>query len=196
MAYATIALLKQYAGIDDGKHDVLLTSLIERAQAAIERYVGFSFEASADTTRTFDSKASVDGRTLWFDTWCCEITTVTNGDSTVIAATDYATEPRNDAPYYAITLLGSSGYTWASDDDGNPEDAISITGRWAYSTAAPADIEHITLRLALWMYRQRDNSTDLDRPMLAEGVTILPAMLPKDVLDVLDAYRWRGTGGP
>jgi len=61
----------------------------------------------------------------------------------------------------------------------------------ASNTTAPVDIVHATLRLALWYYRQRDSSTDMDRPMLAEGVTILPSMIPADVVAILDAYRWR-----
>ncbi len=50
MAYTTNTELKTYAGISDTVHDTLLTSLITRAQAAIDAYVGFSFEAAAALT--------------------------------------------------------------------------------------------------------------------------------------------------
>ena len=197
MAYATVAQLRQYAGITDDQHDTLLALLIARAQASIDRYVGFTFEVSADSTRYFDASSilrggNVDGPRLYFGTWVCATpTTVTNGDTTVITSAYYVTEPRNAAPYYAITLLGSSGYSWEGKSTGDTENAITVIAKFGYSTSAPVDITHATLRLALWYYRQRDSSTDLDRPMLAEGVTILPSQIPADVTAILDAYKWR-----
>ena len=196
MAYATVAQLRDYAGIDDARHDGLLTLLIARAQKRIDEHVGFSFEAAADTTRTFDAKSiykggHLDGRALLFDTWAYQLTSVTNGDGTVITSTYYVTEPRNRTPFYGIKLLASSGYAWESDSDGDPEGAISVVGRFAYGAAVPADITHACLRLSLWYYRQRDSSTDLDRPLLAEGVTILPSAIPADVTEILAHYAWR-----
>lgn len=197
MAYVTPALLRQYAGIASDADDALLYLLIARAQKAIEEYVGFSFEASADSTRYFDAApvgegGDVDGRTLVLDTWLYSITTLTNGDATAIASTKYVFEPRNGAPYWGITLLRSSGYTWEAQTDDDTENAITIVGKWAYSLTAPADVQHACLRLALWYYRQRDNSTDVDRPVLAEGIMIMPAALPRDILDTLEHYKWRG----
>ena len=196
MAYATAADLKLYAGIEANTDDGLLTLLLARAQAAIDLRVGFTFEAATDTTRYFDAAPTyagghVDGRLLLFDTWCKSITSVTNGDGTVIASTYYVTEPRNVRVYYGIRLLASSGYTWEAKSNDDTENAITVVGKWAWSTTAPADIKHACLRLALWYYRQRDNSTDLDRPLLAEGVTIMPSQMPADVERILAAYAWR-----
>ena len=196
MAYATVTELQQYAKISNDVDNALLQSLVTSAVAYIEEHVGFSFEAAADSTRYLDASTypngAVYGRTLYFGTWCAALTTVTNGDGTVITSDYYVTQPRNTGPFYAIKLLSSSGYTWEADSNDDPENAISIAGRWAWSTSPPTDIKHATLRLALWYYRQRDNSTDMDRPLLAEGVTILPAQIPADVTDILDRYRWRG----
>ena len=197
MAYATVAQLRQLISTDKNVHDVLLAQLIARAQVYLDEEIGFSFEAAADTTRYFDAASilrggNVDGPRLYFGTWVCATpTTVTNGDTTVITSAYYVTEPRNAAPYYAISLLGSSGYSWEGKSTGDTENAITVIAKFAYSTSAPVDITHATLRLALWYYRQRDSSTDLDRPMLAEGVTILPSQIPADVTAILDAYKWR-----
>ena len=133
MAYATAADLKLYAGIEANTDDGLLTLLLARAQAAIDLRVGFAFEASSDTTRYFDAAPTsagghVDGRLLLFDTWCASITSVTNGDGTVIASTYYVTEPRNGSRYYGIRLLASSGYTWEAQTDDDTEKAITIVG--------------------------------------------------------------------
>lgn len=192
MAYVEVVELQRYAGIENDGHNALLSQLIDRAQKYIEEYVGFAFTASAASDRYFDSVEDVDGLTLYLDTWCYSISTVTNGDSTEIDSDYYVTQPRNDAPYYAIKLKPSSGYTWEPDSNNDNENAITISGYWCYSTTVPEDIKHATLRLALWYYRQRDNSTDMDRPLLAEGVTILPSAVPADVIEILKRYKWRG----
>lgn len=193
MAYATAADIRAYIGTTSTDDDALLTLLIARAQALIDDYVGFSFEASADSTRYFDSEKDVleDGLTLVFDTWMYSATTVTNGDTTAITSTYYKKLPLNGPPYHSLKLKDSSGYVWEADSNDDPEGVISIAGKWAYSTSAPADIVHATIRLAAWLYRQRDNSLDMDRPLLAEGVVILPAQVPSDVTAILDRYRWR-----
>ena len=196
MAYATLDQLRDYSGVDDVRHDTLLTSLLTRTQALVDNYVGFSFEASVDTTRYLDSDdvsrgGNVRGRDLIFPSWCYSITSVTNGDDTTVAAASYVTLPRI-APYYGIRLKRSKSLSWEADADGDTEDVIEVTGRWARSLTAPDEIAHATLRLALWMYRQRDNSMDVDRPILAEGVMVLPGQWPSDVLHILDSYRWRG----
>lgn len=164
--------------------DDLLTTIIARAQALIEspQLTDRLFEAAADTTRYFDARRAVTGRMLWLDTDLCAITSITNGDADVLVATEYTTVPKNTTPYYAIRLLGSSGLSWTYDDD--PEDAIVIVGRWSYSTTAGTDVVQATLRLAAWLYRQRDTSADLDRPLLTDsGVTILPSAVPNDVAE-------------
>lgn len=197
MAYATAAELRTYGGISSADDDALLTSLIARTTAMVENYVGFTFEASADTTQYLDADdvrngGDVHGRDLIFPTWCYSITTVTNGDDTTVAAANYVKIPRT-APHYAIRLKRSAALVWEADDDADTEQVIEVAGRWGYSTTPPADIVHATLRLALWLYRQRDNSMDVDRPILAEGVMVLPGQWPSDVLHILDSYRWRGT---
>jgi hypothetical protein len=199
VAYLTVAELVAYAGIDSARDNALLTSLIARAQAIIEREVGYSFEASGDTTRYLDAGplrdgGAVDGLRLWLPTGCASITSITNGDSVAVATTAYVTEPRT-APYYAVKLKASKALRWELNSDNDPENAITVVGKWAYSTSAGEDVKHATARLALWLYRQRDNSTDLDRPLVADGITILPASIPTDVAAFISAYRWRGGGG-
>lgn len=189
MAYTTTALLKTYLGITGSGDDTLLTALIARAQAVIDSHCRRTFEASGDTTRYFDAERDVDGVTLFLDEDLCAITSITNGDGDVLTASEYTTEPRNRTPYYAIRLLGSSGLYWTVNDSSDAEDAIAIVGKWAYSTSAPDDIVHATLRLAGYLYRQRDNAADLDRPVIAGNATVLPSQLPSDLKTLLAPYR-------
>jgi hypothetical protein len=45
--------------------------------------------------------------------------------------------------------------------------------------------------LVHWLYKQRESSADLDRPLMVEGSgnVIMPTRLPADVLSVLEPYR-------
>ena len=188
MAYCSVGDVKEYFKLSVSTDDVLIEMLIGAAQAYIEEAVGFAFEASADTTRTFDAIADVDGYTLTFDTWCCSITSITNGDGISVTSSQYVTEPRNAETYYAVRLKASTGAMWTYSTD--PEDAISVTGRWAWSTTADDNIRQACMRLAGWMYRQRENRTgEDDRTIVAGNATILPAAMPSDVAVLLKPYR-------
>lgn len=185
MAYVTLADTKVYLGIPTltTADDALITALIATAQATIDGYTSRTFEASADTTHNLDAIENVDGRELRLDGDLCAITSITNGDGVVVTAAQYTTNPRNKTPWYKIRLLLSSGVAWTYTTD--PEDAIVIVGKWAYSETAAAckeaDIPGACKRLAAYMYRQKDNAGDLDRAVIAGNATILPAQIPNDI---------------
>jgi len=184
MAYASITDLTVYLGIDESTaDDGLLTQLLARAQAAIDTYTRRTFEATADATR-WHTLDNVWGRQLQLDGDCCAITSITNGDGATVDAGEYHTMPRNRTPYYAVELWPDSAVAWDADSSGQ----IAVTGRWAYSTKAPADVVHACVRLAAWMYRQKDN-TGNDAPIIAGDVTILPTRIPSDVQLMLAPYR-------
>lgn len=195
MAYASVAQLKTYLKIGVATDDAMLGDMLARAQSIIERVTNKVYEAAADTTRRFDALRDTtnEGRTLFFDTaWLAEVRTITNGDGTNVSASDYVTEPRNSGPWYALTLKTSAAngvWTFATD----PEDAITVVGRWAYSVAAPDYIVQATVRLAAWLYRQKDTAADVDRPLLtSDGVTIMPLKLPADVMSLIEMDIPRG----
>jgi hypothetical protein len=181
MAYTDFTALKVYLKIPvaTSADDALLTALIARAQAAIDNFCRQTFEAAADSTRYFDPTRDVNGRTLYLDAPLAAITTVTNGNSVVVTSSQYIAEPRNTTPWNSLVLKTNAGIAWTYT--GTPENAISILGRWAYSTSAPADIVQATTRLAAYLFRQRDNAVDLDRAVIAGNATILPAQLPRDI---------------
>ena len=173
--------------------DDLLADFLARAQAIVEARpplgTGRVFEWSgAASDRNFDAVEDTDGPTLWLDEDCCEITAITDGDGDTISSDDYVTEPRNETPYYAVTLKRGSGEVWEYED--SPEDAIAVTAKWSYSTTPPADVVHATLRLAAWLYRQQSSGGEGDRTMITpDGTKLLPSALPRDVRDVIESYR-------
>ena len=190
MAYTTNTLVKTYLGISGSGDDTLLTTLIARAQAAIDSYTNRTFEASGDTTRKFTVGEDTDGDWLFIDEDLCDITTVTNNADAsspeTVASTKYITYPRNDTPYFALKLINSSSTNWTYTDDA--ENGITIAGKWAYSESPPDDIIHACIRLAAYYYRQKDAQVfDVTADPQA-GVLLVPQGLPSDVKVILDPF--------
>lgn len=186
--YCGVVELRDYLGVSSTTDDALLNSFILAAKRIIDDNTGRTFEASSDSTRYFDAIQDVQGSTLYLGHYdLCAITTITNGDGTTLNTDHYVTEPRNGTPYYAIKLKASAGKSWVYMTD--PENAISITGRWAYSTTAPDSIGHACKRLAGYLYRQKDNAGDLDRALVVGNSTILPNQIPSDIRMIIQPYR-------
>jgi hypothetical protein len=140
MAYASISQLR--AVLTSGGNtlpttdDALLIMYLEDAQQLIDDFTHRTFEASATSTKTFDAIADVrtldtlgvrtiggTERTLWLGGYdlAAAPTSIVNGDGATVSAADYVLEPRNEAPYHAITLKSGSSVTWTYDD--SPENA-------------------------------------------------------------------------
>jgi hypothetical protein len=187
MAYTTNTAVKTLLGISAATDDTLITTLIARAQAWIESFCDQVFEAASDSTRKFDAIQDVDGLTLHLDYPLAAITSITNGDGVAVASTEYVAEPRNRTPYHRIRLLGSKCKYWTHVTD--PENAIVIVGKWAFSVSAPADVVQACERLAAYMYRQKDSQV-FDVTADAEtGAVTIPKGMPPDVRQMLLPYR-------
>ena len=198
MAYIASSDVKQWGGIPDTDtaDDAELTLLIARAQKFIDTYTGRTFETDTDnpTTRYYSASRDVAGGRLWLDKDLFSIGTdgITAGTD-ALASTDYVYEPRNDAPYYAITLTANTPETWGNaNSDGDYENVISVHGDWAYSSTAPADIQHACLRLVKYFYKLgRVTDETADRPIILEsGAVVQAADFPKDVLAILNYYKY------
>ena len=191
MAYTDASTLKQYLGITTSTDDALLTSLIARAQKAIDTYTQRTFEAASDTTKRFDCLPPyVSGYEL---TWVplgldlCQITSVTNGNGVTVTASQYVTMPINTTPYHGLRLKQNSGVTWDYTDDW--EASITIVGRWAYSITAPADVVQACIRLAAYYYKQKDAGTFDTVAVPEAGIITVPQGMPRDVQIILNPYR-------
>lgn len=198
MSYISITELKTYVTITGNADDTLLTDLVANAQSIIDNHCRRTFEAAAFANRYFTALPTnrggaideTDYLNLVLDRDLCAINPtagITNGDAVVVTSGQYTTKPKNETPYYIVRLLPNSGVSWTYTDD--PDDAIVISGKWAYSATAPDDIQQATLRLAGWLYRQRDNLQELDRPVMStQGAVLLPTRLPQDVVTILAPY--------
>ena len=187
MGYASSTQVKDYLGIASTVvDDNLLEDLIDRAEGLIDAYTGRRFEAATETR--YFTVDSTDGQDLLlFGEDLLTVTKLTNGNAVEVTSGNYRLFPRNDSPKWLIRLDESQSWSFS---DGDSE--ISVAGTWGYSATAPADIQHACVRLTAFLYRQKDNSADLDRPLITgDGVTIMPTNLPADVTRLLDRYKRR-----
>ena len=197
MAYITTADLRSYMGATSSSDDTQIGYAATRAQSMLETYTNRVFESSADTTRYFNALdinfgGNVDAfnNTLMLDTDLCVLTTITNGDTTNIPTNVVVLLPTNYTPAYAIKIKSNTSYVWTYT--GTPDTAISITGKFAYSTTAPNDIVAACLRLGSFIYRAREGTPDSDRAILStDGVILQAPRMPTDVQQMLEPYRRR-----
>lgn len=183
MGYATLEELKGYLGIalTEQQDDVLLASLLEVASAKIDADTRTTFRAEDDATRYFDGGA-IRGDTLRLDAHLLSVTSIVNGDGVTIAGGDVIGLPRNEGRYHSLRLRASTIPRWWAGEE------IAVTGKWGFSTEPPADIVQACIRLATYLYRQKDNTVDLDRAVVSAGGTLLPATLPRDIEQYLAPY--------
>lgn len=191
MAYTDNTAVKTYLGITGTDDDSLLNDLIAHAKAAIDIYTSRTFEAAANTTRYFTVGYDTHNDTLYLDEDLCYINAIiTDADGTspvTLTSTEYVTMPRNTTPYYAIRLLSSSTNSWTYTDD--PENGITVSGKWSYSANAPYDIVQACIRQASYFYRQKDSLVFDVIAIPDAGVIQVPKGMPEDVKVLLMPYR-------
>lgn len=133
-AYATLLDYKSWFTLRSGstsldaQDDAVIELLLVGASDYIERECGRDFNPRIETR--YYSVPTDDPRLLRLDDDLLEVLSVTNGDGTTIPSTEYKLQPINKSPYRGIRLNGTSTYLWESDDSGDIEDVIAISGVW------------------------------------------------------------------
>lgn len=189
MAYCTIGDIVEYLGIGSPSDDGLIQTHIDAAHAWIDKYCHRTFESASDSTRYLDARGEhIRRSTIYFDDVgeLAQITSVVNGDGVTVASNEYVTIPRNAAPYTGLRLKGMSTKRWEFTTDW--EDAIAVTGRWAYSVTAPAAIKEACVALAAFYYRQKDQPFT-DVTAVEMGIVVRPVGIPQHVKALLMPYR-------
>jgi hypothetical protein len=188
MAYCDPTDVLEYLGIDSATDSALIAGLIAAAQGAIDNHTRRTFEAPTDTVRRVDALGDhIRNLYLFVDHVgeLCAVTSIVNGDGVTVATTEYTTEPRNRTPYEAIKLKSDAGKLWTYNTAW--EDAISITGRWAYSITPPATIKQACIGLAAFYYRQKDQPFT-DVTAVEGGVVMRPMGIPAYIKAMLQGY--------
>jgi len=185
MSYIDMTELKEYLDIPESGDDGLLEMFLTQAQKIIETYTHRHFEATSDVN--YYGADAVDGQWLWLDDDLYSLTSIANGDSsgTAVSTDDIVLFPRNQGPpYHKLYLKEGSTSVWEVDTDY----WIAVTASWGYSATPPDDIKLACLRLAGWLYQQKDSPYTQTVANLAIGTVTLPDAMPKDVKVILDSY--------
>lgn len=141
--YATTDQVKDALDISGSGDDAEIALLITEVSRAIDNHCRRRFYVpDADETRYYDVPRGLD---LYLDEDLYSLTTLTNGDGSTIAATEYKLYPSNRTWKRVIRLLGERGNSWLSASGGILHQAISVTGKWGYSESPPAPIRRATI---------------------------------------------------
>lgn len=179
--------VKHYLGIENSQQDALLIATLKRAIATFENMCGRVFVPKTET-RFFDANGEevVTPRRLF----------LRDGDLLSIDSLkiDGAQVPVGEyylggvQPHFVIKIRDSSDFTF-HDYEESPEQSIEITGEWGYEPEVPEDVFGAIIRLTAWLYQQKDNAMELDRPVAISNAMVLPATLPSDVEAIARFYK-------
>lgn len=190
MALLTVADLKAHLGISSSADDALLTAYIGAAQKAIETKTRRIFETVTET-RYFGPDRLIDRARLRVGD-VLSVSAVVDGTGVSLTAGQYRLEPVGAATFSHIRALSGMGSAWIFNVDA----LVAVTGVWGFSSTPPADVVQACRQLSAWLYRQRNSSDDLDRPIISgDGVVLAPAGLPKGVMELISPYIRREVTG-
>lgn len=176
--------------------DTVISSLIEKASRHIDQATGRWFYASTQT-RYFNTPMC---RELRLDAPLLAVTTLTNGDGTTIAGTEYYFKPRNAKPYYEIVLKPTSTTAWQTAADGLNEYVIAVAGSWGWVDRTASDpvsayyigaTNEAALELAWHWYNQRSGENVSGQVNItAAGVIVTQSgAVPRNVENTISALR-------
>lgn len=187
MAYIDLLEMKDYLGQDIEGDEDRIEAAIDAAQKGIESMCKTRFEGSTGTRyyREQDLK-QLSGlgpgiqKVLWLGEDLLSVSTLTNGDATVVASTSYWLEPRNKPPYQYIRLR--SDESWVFNTDGE----VEVAGTWGFSTAADPMIREVTREYAAYLYRLKDSQVFDTIAQPDMGIITIPQGLPRHMVKALE----------
>lgn len=179
--------VKLYLNIDSGRDDALIVATLKRAIATFENMCGRVF-VPATETRVFDANDEQVVAPKRFFLRSGDLIEITELkiDSEIVPEADYFCV--GAIPYHVIRLRESSDFTFGEYTT-SPEQTIEITGRWGYEEDVPDDVFGAIVRLTAWLFQQKDNAMELDRPIAMSNAMVLPAALPSDVEAIARFYK-------
>lgn len=127
--YSTLDLFKGLKRITSVStvEDAVLEKFLGAASRAIDAYCGGRYFYPRVATKLYDVP---DDRMLRLDDDLLALTTLTNGDLSVITSTDYLLESANGYPKWGIKLRDSSNLMWEYSAAVSSERVISVLGEW------------------------------------------------------------------
>lgn len=179
--------VKHYLGIDNSGNDALIVATLKRAIATFENMCGRSF-VPATETRIFDAydEQVVTPKRLYLrDGDLLQITEM-RIDGATVPADEYFLV--GAMPHFLVRITDASDFTF-NEYSSTPEQTIEIDGKWGFDLVVPEDVFGAIVRLTAFLYQQKDNAMELDRPIAMSNSMILPASLPSDVEAIAKFYK-------
>lgn len=132
--YTTLAKMSAIKRISsvNAVEDAVLEAMISAASRVIDGYCGRTFYPRV-ANRLYDVPENI----LFLKDDLLSLTTLTNGDATVITSTDYILESSGRYPYWGIKLRDISSVFWLYNSYGSEERVISVLGEWGYHNDYP-----------------------------------------------------------
>lgn len=187
--YTTLAKIKAIIGTTsiDAADDAVIEDMITQSSRLIDIVTRRTFYPRTET-HLYDCPRN---RFLWVDDDdLLTITTLTNGDATIITTADYSLEPANTTPKYVIKLKQSSSVSWQTDANGNTEQVISVAGTWGATSTTPADIESACNDIVISAYHRRNGENVSGvATITGGGVIITPQMIPASAMPTLQHWQ-------
>lgn len=172
---------KARLNMTDATLDAGITQIINTVSLRIDQMHNLptgGFEVTADTTRYYRYSDLCNGR-LHLDLPCLSVTSLTNGDSSVIPSSGYRLHPRNESRKHFVELL--SGYGWGFTTDGE----IVVVGKFGYSVAVPDNIIEAATMWAAWLVKRYQAALQDAAANQELGQLIYSESIPKQVLALL-----------
>lgn len=177
------------------RDDVFIERLLERCSREFDGDTGQWFYAHQQS-RTYDTPK---GRCLDLDAPLLSVTSITNGDDTNIAATEYLLYPLNSPNKWEIRLKQSSSTLWQYTSGGDTEGVITVRGEWGYVDRDNTDPESVmpilnsksaVLALALAIYKRRYGvGTEGAARVTGAGVVITPRDKSLEYWSIVNRYK-------
>ena len=112
----------------DNTDDAVIDGIIEAASRYIDGACGRAFYPMVKSNY-YDIP---DGREILSEGDLLAVISLTNGDDTAIASTEYNLTPKNYSPHTGLKLKGSSSTYWTLDSSGDTDYVIDLLGIWGY----------------------------------------------------------------
>lgn len=183
MTYPTPAQCKAYMAISGAGEDTAITQILDGIITEIEIITNRTFVSQA-ATRSFGDEAPTItklGRVLTFHEDLVSVTTLTNGNGTVIAATNYDLVPPSGPPYYQLILRPMATERFSVGADGT---RITLNGSWGTTAACPKDITLAILELVNLSHKGR---ADGPAPIIEKGMIIDKSHWPDRIIRIIDS---------
>ncbi len=190
--------LGDYCSLDDIRTEVNIKAANTTPDGRIEQYIAEASRKIDDycqrhfygvvETRYFDAEEDTYDRDLLLDEDLAGVISITLGDGTILATTDYVTRPANFAPKNTIRMLRSSVHAWQNFVT-NSENAIAVNGTWGFNagTLPPEPVRRAAIELVRWMFHRQRAAPESNAGGDKGGYTV-SSDLPKEIQDGLITY--------